>query len=161
RRYVAERKAHRNCAKWTVRMLWIQRIVETLDMLAASDFDLVVDPRSLRNPEDDVPQDGPSHPPHRQPGRQAENSLGEVHLVGLTPEEESAVATFDDRNFATCEEAVHCRFVDRALLLKLVDGEATRAASGRPIMTTPSGVTHCAYTWMVRLTSSSMPRNAS
>src|SRR6185437_13863097 len=78
RRYVAERKAHRNCPKGAVRMLWIQRIVETLDMLPASDFDLVVDPRSLRNPKDDVPQRGLSHSPHRQPGRQAENSLGEV-----------------------------------------------------------------------------------
>ena len=142
-------------------MLWIQRIVETLDMLPASDFDLVVDPRSLRNPKYDVPQRGLSHSPHRQPGRQAENSLHEVHLVGLTAEEEGAVAAFDDRNFATCEETVDCRFVDRALLLELVDGEATRAASGRPIMTTPGGVTHCAYTWMVRPTSSSMPRNAS
>jgi hypothetical protein len=127
-------------------MLRIQRIVETLDMLPASDFDLVVDPRSLRNPEDDVPQRGLSHSPHRQPARQAENSLGEVHLIGLTSEEEGAVAALDDRNFATCEEAVDCRFVDRAVLLELVDGEATRAASGRPIMARPSGLAHCAYT---------------
>jgi hypothetical protein len=46
-------------------------------------------------------------------------------------------------------------------LLELVDGEAIRPAAGRPIMTTPGGVIHCAYTWMVRPTSSSMPRSVS
>ena len=99
--------------------------------------------------------------PHRQSRRQAENSLRQVYLVGLTSEEECAVAAFDDGDLATCKKMVHRRFVDEALLLELVDGETTRAASGRPIMTTPSGVTHCAYTWMVRPTSSSMPRNTS
>jgi hypothetical protein len=37
----------------------------------------------------------------------------------------------------TCQEIVHSRFIDQALLLKLVDGEAARAASGRPMMAAP------------------------
>jgi hypothetical protein len=31
-------------------------------------------------------------------------------------------------------------------LLKLVDGEAILAATGRPLLVTPSGFIHCAYT---------------
>jgi hypothetical protein len=71
--------------------------------------------------------------------------LGQVDLVGLTPEEECAVAAFDDGDFATCKKPIDRRFVDEALL-ELVDGEATRAASGRPLMGMPRGITHCAYT---------------
>jgi hypothetical protein len=71
--------------------------------------------------------------------------LGQVHLVGLTPEEECAMAAFDDGDFATCKKPTHRRFVDEALL-ELVDGEATRAASGRPLMVTPRGTAHFAYT---------------
>jgi hypothetical protein len=71
--------------------------------------------------------------------------LGQRYLVGLTPEQECAVAAFDEGDFATCKEPVDRRFVDEALL-QLVDGEATRAAAGRPLMVTPRGITHCAYT---------------
>jgi hypothetical protein len=55
------------------------------------------------------------------------------------------MAAFDDGDFATCKETVDRRFVDEALL-ELVDGETTRAASGRPMVATPRGVPHCAYT---------------
>ena len=106
-------------------------------MLSALDLDLVVDPRSFGHLEHDVPQRGRGNSPHRQSTRQAENPLGEIYLIGLTPEEECAVAAFDDGDFATCKEIVHRRLVDQALLLELVDGEATRAASGRPMMAAP------------------------
>jgi hypothetical protein len=62
--------------------------------------------------------------------------LGQVCLVGLTSEKEGAVTAFDDGDFATCKKMVHRRFVDEALL-ELVDGEATRAASGRPMVAAP------------------------
>jgi hypothetical protein len=63
--------------------------------------------------------------------------LGEVDLIGLTTKEKCAVAAFDDRDLLTCQEVVHSRFIDQALLLKLVDGEAARASSGRPMMAAP------------------------
>jgi hypothetical protein len=72
--------------------------------------------------------------------------LDEIYLIGLTSEEECAVAALDDGNFATWEESVHHRFVDPALLLELIDGEAICAASSRPLMVTPSGLIHWAYT---------------
>jgi hypothetical protein len=72
--------------------------------------------------------------------------LRKEYFVGLTPENEGAVTAFDDGDFATREESVHRRFVDRILLLELIDGVAASAASGRPMMGTPRGVTHCAYT---------------
>jgi hypothetical protein len=109
-------------------VLRIQRIIDALDVLSAPDLDLVVDPRSLWYFEDDVPQRGRGNPPHGQSTRKAEDSLGEVYLVGLTPEEEGAVAAFNTRDFATCEEPVDRRFVDEALL-QLVDGQATHATS--------------------------------
>ena len=55
------------------------------------------------------------------------------------------MAAFDDGDFATRKEPVDRRFVDEALL-QLIDGEATRAAAGRPLMATRLGVAHCAYT---------------
>jgi hypothetical protein len=52
-----------------------------------------------------------------------------MHLVGLAPEKERAVAPFDDGNFMSSEEAVYRLLIDRILLLELVDGEAIAAAS--------------------------------
>jgi hypothetical protein len=72
--------------------------------------------------------------------------LGEIYLIGLTSKEECAVAALDDGNFATYEEIVHRTFIGPALLLKLVNGEAICAASSGPVMMTPSGLIHCAYT---------------
>jgi hypothetical protein len=120
-----------------VRKLWIRGIIEALDVPSTYNLDLVVDPRPLRHLEDDVPQRGRIDSPHRQSTREADDSLGEVDLVGLTPKEKCAVAAFDDRDFLNCQEIVHPRFIDEALLLKLVDGEATRAAPGRPMMAAP------------------------
>ena len=56
------------------------------------------------------------------------------------------MAALDDGNFAACEEIVHRRFVDPALLLELIDSEAICAASSRPVMVTPSGLIHWANT---------------
>jgi hypothetical protein len=98
-------------------------------VLSAPDLDLIVDPRSLRHFEDDVPQRCRGNPAHRESARKAENSLDEVYLVGLTPEEKGAVAAFNKRDLATCKEPVDRRFVDETPL-QLVDGEATRAAPG-------------------------------
>jgi hypothetical protein len=69
-----------------------------------------------------------------------------MNIVGLASKQECAVAAFDNGNFVTSEEIVHRRFVDPPLLLKLVDGEAILAATGRPLLVTPSGFIHCAYT---------------
>jgi hypothetical protein len=46
------------------------------------------------------------------------------------------VAALDGGDFATCQETVDRSFVDEALL-ELVDGEATRAASSRPMVAAP------------------------
>ena len=84
-----------------------------------------------------------------------------MHLVRLAPEKEGAVAAFDDGNLVTGEEAIDRSLIEQILLLELVDGEATGAASGRPRLATRRGATHWAYTWMVRPTSSMSPRNTS
>jgi hypothetical protein len=113
-------------------------------VLGPYDLDLIVDPRTLGHFEYDVPQRGPSYSSHRQSRRQADNSLREVNLLRLTAEEEGAVAAFHNGDFATCEELVHRRFVDPALLLQLIDSEAIRAAPGRPVLVTSEGLTHWA-----------------
>ncbi|HWI00841.1 MAG TPA: hypothetical protein VNT27_10960, partial [Propionibacteriaceae bacterium] len=77
---------------------------------------------------------------------QAENPLGKMHFVGLGAEEKCAVAIFEDRNLMTGEEAIHRLLIEQTLLLKLFDGEATRAASRRPRLATCSSATHWAYT---------------
>ena len=53
-----------------------------------------------------------------------------MHLVGLASKEERAMTTFDDGNLMSSEEAIYRRLIDRILLPKLIDGEATGAASG-------------------------------
>jgi hypothetical protein len=52
-----------------------------------------------------------------------------MHLVGLVSKEEGAVAAFDDGDLMSGQKLIHRRLIDRILLLKLVDGEARRAAS--------------------------------
>jgi hypothetical protein len=62
--------------------------------------------------------------------------LRKVHLVCLASKEERALAAFDDGNLVTGEKAIHRRLIEQILLLELVDGEATGAASGRPCLAT-------------------------
>jgi hypothetical protein len=113
-------------------------------VLGPYDFDLIVDPRTLRHLEYDVPQRGPSYSSHRQPRGQADNSLREVNLLRFAAEEECAVPAFHNGDFATCQELVYRRFVHPALLLQLIDSEATRAAPGRPVLVTSEGLSHWA-----------------
>ena len=55
------------------------------------------------------------------------------------------MAAFNNGNFATRKEPVDHGFVDESLL-QLVDGEATRAAPGGPLIAPRGGPAHCAYT---------------
>ena len=160
-RDVASRKADRNSAEGAVRQLGVQGVVETLDVIAAAYLDLVVDARAFGHLEHEVPERRPSQPPHRESAGQAENPLRKVHLVRLAPKQEGAMAAFDDGNLVTGKEATHGRLVDHILLLELVDGEATGAASGRPGLASRRSATHWAYTCTVLPTSSRSPRNAS
>src|SRR5215218_9428685 len=112
-----------------MRDLWIQRVIDALDVVSEFDLDLVVDPRFWRYFQDQVPQRCLGYSPHGQSTRQAENSLGEVNLVGLTSEDERAVTAFNDGDLPTSKELVHHRFIDRARLLESVDGDSTGAAS--------------------------------
>ena len=108
-----------------------------------------------------MPQRGLTDPPHRQPTGQAENPLGKMHLVGLAPEEERAVAALDDGNLVAGQKTINRHLIEQDLLLELVDGEATGAASGRPGLRTGRGATHSAYTCTVLATSSRSPRKTS
>jgi hypothetical protein len=55
--------------------------------------------------------------------------LGQIYLVGLSTEQECAVAALHDGDFSAGKKPVDRGFVDEALL-QLIDGEPTRAASG-------------------------------
>ena len=67
-------------------------------------------------------------------------------LVRFPPEEERAVAAFDDQNLMTREEAIHHLLVEQILLRELGNGEASGAASRRPRVASWRGAAHWACT---------------
>ncbi len=74
RRDVAVREAHRRRADRAVGQLRVERVVPALDVLAAADLDLVVDPRPRGQLQHQVPQVGAPQPAQRHPVRAARRS---------------------------------------------------------------------------------------
>ena len=108
-RLVARAEADRRGADRAVGELLVERVVEALDVVAAPELDLVVDPGALRQLEHEVPQVGVPQTAQREALGQPDDPLHDVHLVGLAAEQERAAAALDDGDLVPGEEAVDRR----------------------------------------------------